>query len=149
MWQPYKDQNPIVQGHFNVTPSDFWNLPPMKAFFDGMTTSRGKVLEVQWPPVSLPSTNYYIALYFQDNRTPSPYSWRIFDVAINDQIFFSQLNVTASGVTVYAVQWPLSGQTKITLTPQVGSPVGPVINAGEVLQILPLGGYTLPSDGIL
>lgn len=147
MWQPFMDQNPVVLSHSNATPSNFWNLPPVRVLISGLTASRGKVLELQWPLVSLPSTNYYIALYFQDNRSPSPYSWRIFDVVINNQTFYSKLNVSASGVSVYALQWPLSGQTKITLTPRDGSPVGPVINAGEILQILPLGGHTIPRDG--
>ncbi|KAK4284611.1 hypothetical protein QN277_001417 [Acacia crassicarpa] len=146
MWQPFLDQNPSVMSHSNVTSSDFWNLPPVNAFTSGITTSRGKVLELQWPLVSLPSTNYYVALYFQDNRSPSAYSWRVFDVAINNQTFFSNLNVTASGLTVYSPEWPLSGQTKITLAPGEGSPVGPVINAGEILLVLPLGGHTIHRD---
>ena len=149
MWQPFLDQNPSVTSQSNVTSSDFWNLPPVNVFISGITTSRGKVLELQWPLVSLPSANYYIALYFQDNRSPSAHSWRIFDVSINNQTFFSKLNVTTSGLTVYSTQWQLSGQTKITLIPREGSPVGPVINAGEILLILPLGGQTIHRDGIL
>ncbi|XP_061350976.1 probable LRR receptor-like serine/threonine-protein kinase At1g51810 [Gastrolobium bilobum] len=148
MWQPFKDQNPVVESHSNVTSSDFWNHPPAKAFSYGITTSRGKTLEIKWPPVSLPSTYYYISLYFQDNRNPSPYSWRVFDVSINGHTFYSSLNATAKGVTVYAAQWPLSGQSKITMTPAGGAPVGPVINAGEVYQILPLGGRTQTRDVI-
>ncbi|KAG5143710.1 hypothetical protein JHK82_019405 [Glycine max] len=148
MWQPYKDQNLVVESHSNVTSSDFWNQPPVKAFSSAMTTSRGKTLEIQWPPMSLPSTYYYISLYFQDNRNPSPYSWRIFDVSINGHTFFSSLNATTKGVTVYAAKWPLSGQTKITLTPGSGIPVGPVINAGEIYQVLPLGGRTHTRDVI-
>ncbi|TKY59094.1 LRR receptor serine/threonine-protein kinase [Spatholobus suberectus] len=148
MWQPFKDENPVVVSHSNVTSSDFWNLPPVKAFSSGITTSRGKTLEIQWPPVSLPTTYYYISLYFQDNRYPSPYSWRVFDVSINGHTFFSNLNATTKGVTVYAAQWPLSGKTKITLTPGSEVPVGPVINAGEIYQILPLGGRTLTRDVI-
>ena len=149
MWQPYKDQNPVVASQSNVTSSDFWNLPPVKAFNTGVTTSRGKTLEIDWPSMSLPSTYYYISLYFQDNRQQSPFSWRVFDVSINGHLFFSNLNATAKGVTVYAAQWPLSGQTKISLTPTAGTPVGPVINAGEIYQILPLGGRTHTRDGNL
>lgn len=147
LWQPFKDEiNPFVISHSNVTSSDFWNLPPAKAFQTAITTSRGKELQIQWPPLALPSTSYYISLYFQDNRTPSPYSWRVFNVSLNGRIFYTDLNVTASGVTVYATQWPLSGQTKIVLTPATGIPVGPVINAGELFQILPHGGRTLSRD---
>lgn len=67
-------------------------------------------------------------------------------MSINGKKFYSELNVTTSGVTVYATQWPLSGQTEISLTPGDGIPVGPLINAGEVLQILPLAGRTLTRD---
>lgn len=68
-------------------------------------------------------------------------------MSINGKKFYSELNVTASGVTVYATQWPLSGQTEISMTPGAGVPVGPLINAGEVLQMLPLAGRTLTRDG--
>ncbi|KAH1060130.1 hypothetical protein GLYMA_02G132800v4 [Glycine max] len=148
MWQPYKDQNPVVESNSNVTSSDFWNQPPVKAFSSAVTTSRGKTLEIQWPSMSLPSTYYYISLYFQDNRHPSPYSWRVFNVSINGHTFYSSLNATTNGVTVYATKWPLSGKTKITLTPGSGIPVGPLINAGEIYQVLPLGGRTHTRDVI-
>ncbi|GAB2268957.1 hypothetical protein Dimus_003892 [Dionaea muscipula] len=145
-WQSFKDTNPTVTCQSNVTSSDFWNAPPAKAFNTAITTSRGKTLQIQWPPGSLPSSSYYISLYFQDNRNPSPYSWRVFNVSVNGELFYTKLNATAKGVSVYAIEWPLSGQTQITLTPEDGIPVGPVINAGEVLQILPLGGRTLTRD---
>ncbi|KAL9271986.1 putative LRR receptor-like serine/threonine-protein kinase [Drosera capensis] len=83
---------------------------------------RGKTLEIQTPLGSLPASNYYIVLYFQDNRNPSPYSWRVFNVSINGQLFYSKLNVTAKGVSVYSTEWPLSGQTKIALPPEEGIP---------------------------
>ncbi|XP_019445781.1 PREDICTED: probable LRR receptor-like serine/threonine-protein kinase At1g67720 [Lupinus angustifolius] len=148
IWQPFKDQNPVVGSHSSVTSSDFWNLPPAVAFTKGITTSRGKTLEIQWPPLSLPSTYYYVSLYFQDNRSPSPYSWRVFDISINGHTFFTGLNATDKGVTVYSIKWPLSGQTKLTMTPAGGEHVGPVINAGEVFQILPLSGRTQTIDVI-
>ncbi|XP_024028932.1 probable LRR receptor-like serine/threonine-protein kinase At1g67720 [Morus notabilis] len=148
IWQPYKDLNPIVTSHSDVNPSNFWNDPPAKAFNNGITTSRGKTLQIQWPLMSLPSADYYIALYFQDNRTPSPYSWRVFNVSVNGNNFYANLNVTTNGITVYSSLWPLFGQTEIALTPAEGMPVGPVINAGEVLQILPLGGRTLTRDAV-
>lgn len=129
--------------------SSFWNMPPVNAFSTALTTSRGKTLKVQWPPGSLPESLYYISLYFQDSRTKSPYSWRVFDVSVNGNKFYSNLNVTADGVAVFAAQWPLSGQTQIEMTPGDGIPVGPLINAGEVFQLLPLGGRTLTRDGNL
>ncbi|GLT24878.1 hypothetical protein SLA2020_000420 [Shorea laevis] len=145
LWQPFKDQNPVVVSRSNVTPSDFWNNPPVKAFGNAITTSRGKTLQIQWPLFTLPATKYYIALCFQDNRALSPYSWRVFSVSVNGKSFYNGLNVTTYGVTVSGV-WPLSGQVQITLTPDANSPVGPVINAGEILQLIPLGGRTVTRD---
>ncbi|MQL84895.1 hypothetical protein Taro_017385 [Colocasia esculenta] len=149
-WESFDDggKNPVVQSHGKVDPSEFWNLPPAAAFVSGLTASRGKQLALQWPAADLPSGGYYVALYFQDYRTPSPYSWRVFDVAVNGKIFYKGLNVSAAGVTVYATNWPLGGKTEITLTPEEGSPVGPVINAGEVLQLVPLEGRTVTRDVI-
>lgn len=68
---------------------------------------------------------------------------------MNGKTFYSDLNVTANGVSVYSLQWPLSGMTEIAMTPGDGIPVGPVINAGEIFQILALGGRTLTRDGSL
>jgi hypothetical protein len=130
-----------------VSPGAFWNRPPEDVFRRGVTASRGNVLDLQWPPAPLPTASYYLALYFQDNRTPSPLSWRVFDVAVNGQPFFAGLNVSAAGSMVYGAVWPLSGQTKITLTPAPDSPVGPVINAAEIMMVVPLGGRTHPRDG--
>lgn len=147
LWQPFKDNNPVSTNKANVTPSDFWNVPPEKLFETSVTTSRGKELQIQWPPVLLPSAAYYIALYFQDNRNPSPFSWRVFNVSVNGKPFSSNVNVTTKGLTVYAAKWPLSGNTEIVLTPGAGMPVGPVISAAEIMQIFPLGLETLNRDG--
>ena len=146
-WHPFVDENPLVTCHANVTSSTFWNLPPAKAFNTALTTSRGKSLKVNWPPFSLPAAYYYVSLYFQDNRSPSPYSWRVFSVAVNGKNFFTNLNVTANGVSVYSAKWPLSGQTHLELIPADGVPVGPVINAAEILQVFRLSGRTLTRDG--
>ena len=146
-WQPFMDNNPIVESHSNITSSDFWNTPPLKVFKSAITTSRGKTLQLQWPTEPLPSSKYYISLYFQENRTPSPFSWRVFSVSVNGKNFFTNLNVTTDGVMVYGTQWPLSGLTEIVMTPGADIPVGPVINAGEIFQMLPLGGRTLTRDG--
>ncbi|KAJ4955972.1 hypothetical protein NE237_012755 [Protea cynaroides] len=152
-WHPFKvgetstvEGYPIVDSQANVTSSDFWNLPPTKAFWSGINTSRGKILDLKWPLLSLPSTNYYIVLYFQDNRNPSPYSWRVFNVSINGKLFYRDLNVTAAGVTVFATDWPLSGQTEIIMTPEVGMRVGPIINAGELFQLMPIAARTITRD---
>ncbi|KAJ0011311.1 hypothetical protein Pint_34416 [Pistacia integerrima] len=145
LWHPFEDNNHIVDSHHNVSSEDFWNMPPLKAFTSSITTSLPrKSLEIMWPPVSLPSSKYYIALYFQDDRSPGPHSWRVFDVVVNGEAFYKGLTVTTKGVTVYGCEQPLFGQTNITLIPK--GDVGPVISAGEILQVLPLGGITLPAD---
>jgi hypothetical protein len=147
-WEPYSDGvSPVVESQGSVAPAAFWNRPPEDVFRRGVTASRGDALELQWPPAPLPTATYYLALYFQDNRTPSPLSWRVFDVAVNGQAFFAGLNVSTAGSMVYGAEWPLSGQTKITLTPASDSPVGPVINAAELMMVVPLGGRTHPRDG--
>lgn len=147
MWQQFKDSNPTVKCQSKITPSDFWNAPPVQALSSAITTSRGKTLLIKWPPLPLPESNYHISLYFQDNRTPSSYSWRMFKILINGDTFYNKLNVTTNGVNVYAPQWPLSGQTQITLVPDDRDPVGPILNAAEMFQLLPLGGRTSDKDG--
>lgn len=146
MWHPFKDLNPVVVSNSSVNPQDFWNKPPTKAFSSSITTSKGKPLEIQWPPGSLPSSRYYIALYFQDT---GPNGWRLFNVSVNGNTYYEDLNVTTNGVTVYGSEWPLSGQTNITLTPRNDMPVGPVISAGEIFQIVPLAGKTFAEDGCI
>lgn len=126
---------------------DFWNKPPAKAFFSSITTTKGKPLQIQWPPGPLPNSRYYIALYFQENRAPSPESWRVFNVSVNGNTFFKDLNVTTNGVAVCGNEWPLWGQTNITMTPRDDMSVGPIISAGEIFQLLPLAGTTFPRDG--
>lgn len=66
---------------------------------------------------------------------------------INGQRFYSNLNVTTSGVAVFATEWLLGGYTEIILTPKSNMPVGPIINAAEVLEIMPLEDKTLTRDG--
>ncbi|XP_057787520.1 probable LRR receptor-like serine/threonine-protein kinase At1g67720 isoform X1 [Salvia miltiorrhiza] len=147
-WEPYKDESPFVTSHWNVTTTSFWNIPPQKAFASALTTSRGKTLTLNWPPFPLSSGLYYIAFYFQDNRSPSPYSWRVFDVQVNGHFFFQHMNVTEQGQGVVGTNWPLSGQLVITLSPAPSSPVGPLINAAELLQLLPFGNRTLTRDAV-
>ncbi|OEL15457.1 putative leucine-rich repeat receptor-like serine/threonine-protein kinase [Dichanthelium oligosanthes] len=145
-WAPFADSNPAVESHSPISPGDFWNQPPAKALKSGVTTSRGKKLTVRWPTAELPAATYYVALYFQDSRTASPYSWRVFDVAVNGKEFFRGLNASAAGVMVYSNMMQLSGKMEIVLTPNETSPVGPLINAGEIYQIVPLGGKTATRD---
>uniref|UniRef100_N1QXI0 Putative LRR receptor-like serine/threonine-protein kinase n=1 Tax=Aegilops tauschii TaxID=37682 RepID=N1QXI0_AEGTA len=118
----------------------------IRALKGAITTSRGKKLTVQWPPPGSGAASSYVALYFQDPRTASPYSWRVFDVSMNGKDFFRGLNATAAGVMVYSNTIQLAGKTEILLTPNGTCPVGPLINAAEIYQIVPVGGRTATSD---
>ncbi|KAJ3677008.1 hypothetical protein LUZ60_002732 [Juncus effusus] len=144
-WEPYEDDNPIVTSQSIISTSDFWNLAPQAIFTTGLTSSKGENLTLHWPSTPVPEANYYIALYFQDDR---PFGWRVFDVLINGEVFYQGLNVTSEGSMVYSASWPLSGRTKILLVPDVNSTVGPIINAAELYMVVPLGGRTHPRDVI-
>lgn len=149
LWQPFKDDNTdVVSSQSSITTSEFWNKPPAKAFATAITMSTTKKLDVQWPPGLLPSTRYHVSLYFRDDRnSKKTNTWRVFSILVNGKTFYSNLNVTTDGVTVYAPNWPLSGKTLISLTPDTKSSIAPLINAGEIYQLMPLAGRTLPQDG--
>ncbi|XAR57217.1 Non-specific serine/threonine protein kinase [Bertholletia excelsa] len=147
-WAPFGESNSSLEKGRNVSVSGFWNLPPQKIFQTKLTTAQAGPMQFQWPQMLLPNSTYYIALYFADNHDSTPESSRQFNVSINDVIYYPNLNVTPDGVVVFANQWPLSGLTKITLTPPAGSKVGPLINAGEIFDVLVLEGRTLTRDVI-
>ncbi|KAG2727490.1 hypothetical protein I3760_01G159700 [Carya illinoinensis] len=141
-WLPFGGNYSTPAGNRNISVSSFWNLPPSKIF---ETDLKVQPMELNWPPLSLPNSTYYIALYFADDRN---WSSRVFDVSINTVSYYRELNVTPAGASVFATRWPLSGATKITLTPAVGSNIGPLINAGEVFEVLTLEGKTTTRDVI-
>ncbi|KAG2721741.1 hypothetical protein I3760_02G095700 [Carya illinoinensis] len=144
-WEPFEGTYSTPTENRNVSVSAFWNLPPLKIFERALTTTKVQPIELSWPPVSLPNSTYYIALYFADDRK---WSSRVFDVKINNVSYYLNLNVTPAGACVFAARWPLAGAVKITLTPAVGSNIGPLINAGEVFEVLVLGGRTTTRDVI-
>ncbi|PPD78603.1 hypothetical protein GOBAR_DD24473 [Gossypium barbadense] len=147
LWQPFKDDSTdVVSSQSSITTSEFWNKPPAEAFVTAITMSTTKKLDVQWPPGLLPSTRYHVSLYFRDDRNSKTNTWRVFSILVNGKTFYSNLNVTTDGVTVYAPNWPLSGKTLISLIPDTKSSIAPLINAGEIYQLMPLGGRTLPQD---
>ncbi|KAL1811980.1 hypothetical protein ACET3Z_022045 [Daucus carota] len=148
-WQPFLDKNVVENSHSNVTPSTFWNSPPAKAFQSALTSSRGNNLTVRWTQYDLPSSHYYVALYFQDTRTVDPDHWRIFNVSLNNETFYNDLNVSTRGVTVYGTERPLHGKIEISMTPRSDMFVGPVINAGEILRFLPINRRTLARDAMV
>ncbi|KAE8703134.1 Leucine-rich repeat (LRR) family protein isoform 2 [Hibiscus syriacus] len=145
-WQPFTDKNEVVSSQTKVTTSEFWNKPPEVIFTKAIAAGAGKELEISWPPGSLPATKYHISLYFQDNRSPGDDAWRVFTVEINGKAFYNNVKVSTGGVSIYSPGWPLSGQTQISLSPDAKSSAGPLINAGEIYQILPFGRRTLTRE---
>ncbi|ERN12669.1 hypothetical protein AMTR_s00025p00244550 [Amborella trichopoda] len=145
-WGPFTDSSPTVNKTGNVSSTGFWNMPPARIFKTSLTSNLPNPLELQWPLFPLPNSSYYVALYFEDNREIG--SSRVFNVSVNGVTFFRNLNVTTSGVVVFATMWPLSGHIQIVMTPAEGSTVGPLINGGEILQVLMLGGRTVTRDVI-
>lgn len=145
-WQPFSDSTHGQSSTHNISVSDFWNLPPANVLNTALVAGSDKFLVVQWPPASLPNSSYYIALYFADTL---PESSRIFNVFINDYSFYSDLTVTSSGLVVFATQWSLSGLTRITLSASPGSVLPPLINAGEIFRLFPLGRVTHTGDSMI
>lgn len=144
IWEPFGQSNSTKANTENVSVSGFWNLPPSKVFETHLGSDQLESLELRWPTASLPSSKYYIALYFADNTAGS----RIFNISVNGVHYYRDLNAISPGVVVFANQWPLSGPTTITLTPSASSSLGPLINAGEVFNVLSLGGRTSTRDGM-
>ncbi|KAL6571509.1 hypothetical protein OROHE_003152 [Orobanche hederae] len=129
--------------------SGIWNLPPSEIFQTRLGRSLVEPFSLLWPPFPLPSSElYYIALYFADDRVSTSGSLRTMDITVNGVSYYSNLTVTPAGIVVFANQWPLAGITNLTLTPALGSTAGPLINAGEIFQVLPVGGKTLTRDVI-
>ncbi|XP_031504891.1 probable LRR receptor-like serine/threonine-protein kinase At1g67720 [Nymphaea colorata] len=146
-WDQFPD-NQSFSTTSNVSVTGFWNMPPSKVFDTGLTPKEGKKLELQWPSVALQNSSYYIALYFRHHQVPGSPPWRALSVSVNNVEFYRNLNVTPGGEVVFATRWPLFNFTRISLSASAQSAVGPVINAGELLQIVNLGGRTLTRDVI-
>jgi hypothetical protein len=144
-WEPLPDRKHSVSSTHNVTSADFWNLPPPDVLNTAFVAEQDAPLVLQWPPMALQNDSYYVALYFADTLAENS---RTFDVYINDYLFHKGLNVTSSGVSVFATQWILSGLTRVILTPASPSLLPPLINAGEVFGLFPLGRLTHTRDGI-
>ena len=64
---------------------------------------------------------------------------------INDYQFYEG-TVTSAGLSVFATQWILSGLTRVILTSK--SVLPPLINAGEVFGIFPIGRLTITRDAL-
>nr|XP_043626633.1 probable LRR receptor-like serine/threonine-protein kinase At1g67720 [Erigeron canadensis] len=143
-WEPYGENNPTTSRGENVSINGFWNLPPLKVFQTQLMINQLRPLELQWPLEPLPNSIYYIALYFAEETGTS----RSFSISINNVTYYSDLKVPQSGVALFANHWQLSGLTKIILTPTNGSTSGPLINGGEIFEVLQVAGRTHTRDAI-
>ncbi|XP_068334095.1 putative leucine-rich repeat receptor-like serine/threonine-protein kinase At2g14440 [Pyrus communis] len=147
-WVPFEELNPLIPinvSNSNASVSGMWNMPPSKVFESELTTGQAEAMELDWPPGSVPESNYYIALYFASGDSLGS---RVINISINGVQYYKDLDVKPGGLVVYATQWPLSGSTRITMTPSGRSIGGALINAGEMFDVLPLGGTTLTRDVI-
>ncbi|XP_054820515.1 probable LRR receptor-like serine/threonine-protein kinase At1g67720 [Prosopis cineraria] len=147
-WAPFAPSNSSHAGSSNADVSGIWNLPPSKIFDTWLGSDQLESLDLAWPEASLPSSNYSISLYFAEHSGSSSGRPRILNISVNGIRYYSDLNVTEAGVVVFANLWPLSGPTTIRLTPAASSSLGPLISAGEIFEMLPLGGRTLTRDVI-
>ncbi|XP_061985425.1 leucine-rich repeat receptor-like serine/threonine-protein kinase At2g14510 [Populus nigra] len=148
VWEPFGANDSTISSSKNVSVSTIWNLPPTKIFETELTTGRSSPQEMNWPPVPLPNSTYYIALYFAHDHNSSPGGSRIIDISINGVPYYKNMTVTPAGVVVFANKWPLGGLTKVALTPATGLSIDPLINGGEVFDVIALGGRTLTRDVI-
>ncbi|KAK8960884.1 hypothetical protein KSP40_PGU001912 [Platanthera guangdongensis] len=117
--------------------------PPANIFNTALTSDEDNSMELQWPPISLPTSSYYAALYFVDMSKGNS---RTFDVFINGYTFYHNLEVISSGLVVFVNNWNLSSITRITLHSEFDLPI---ISADEVFGIMTLGGITSTRDGVI
>ncbi|VVA96639.1 unnamed protein product [Arabis nemorensis] len=144
-WEPYS-LNSTVPNNRKLEVSGFWNLPPSRIFNTDLRATSVQPLEFTWPPMPLTKAIYYIALYFAHDSDSLGDGSRVFDVSINGITYYRELSVTPAGAVIFASKWPLEGLTTLTLSPRSGSNLPPLINGGEMFQLIPLGGKTLVRD---
>ncbi|GLJ11732.1 hypothetical protein SUGI_0175610 [Cryptomeria japonica] len=148
MWQPFQDSHSNVSRNLNTTTRGLWNIPPPKIFETALATDKLEPMEIQWPDQNLPNNSYYIALYFLNLDIAEPQRLRAFNISVNGINFVSEFNVSIIPRMVYARNWTLSGPTSLLLTPVSQSSLGPIINAGELFELVNLGGRTITRDVI-
>ncbi|KAJ9182080.1 hypothetical protein P3X46_006110 [Hevea brasiliensis] len=147
-WEPFGKKDTTISKNKKTSISGIWNLPPLKVFETELTRSQSGPLELRWPLASLRHSMYYIAVYFADDRNSSAGPSRGFNVSINGITYYKNFSLTQAGAAVFATQWPLGGLTTVTLTTPPGSSFAPLINAGEIFEVMVLGGLTLTRDVI-
>ncbi|KAH0927807.1 hypothetical protein HID58_020063 [Brassica napus] len=95
----------------------------------------------------LKNSVYYIALYFaHDSDSLDGGGSRVFDVSVNGVTYYKELSVAPAGAVIFASRWPLEGQTTLKLSPRSGSTLPPLVNGGEMFELIALGGRTLVRD---
>ncbi|EOA30335.1 hypothetical protein CARUB_v10013460mg [Capsella rubella] len=144
-WEPYS-LNSTVPNNRKLEVSGFWNLPPARIFNTDLRATQVQPLEFTWPPMPLTKATYYIALYFAHDSDSLGDGSRVFDVSVNGITYYKELSVTPAGVVIFASRWPLEGLTTLSLSPRSGSNLSPLINGGEMFELVPLGGKTLVRD---
>lgn len=142
-WQPFTDGGNSIQTSDNIYASGFWNSPPSKLFKTSLVAKNGNSLQLQWPPVQLPTSSYYISFYFLETSSVNSDK---FDIYLNDDIFFKDLNPTLSGISVFSPNWTLSGSSTLRLVSSAESNLPPSINGGEIFRILNVGYTSLTRD---
>ncbi|CAN8269619.1 unnamed protein product [Cochlearia groenlandica] len=144
-WEPYSI-NSTVPNNRKLEVSGFWNIPPSKIFNTDLRAAQLQPLEFTWPPMPLKNSVYYIALYFAHDSDSLTDGSRVFDVSLNGITYYKELSVTPSGSVIFASRWPLEGLTTLTLSPRSGSSLAPLINGGEMFELISLGAKTLVRD---
>ncbi|XP_010464165.1 PREDICTED: probable LRR receptor-like serine/threonine-protein kinase At1g67720 [Camelina sativa] len=144
-WEPYS-LNSTGPNNRKLEVSGFWNLPPSRIFNTDLRATQVQPLEFTWPPMPLAKATYYIALYFAHDSDSLGDGSRVFDVSVNGITYYKELSVTPAGAVIFASRWPLEGLTTLTLSPRSGSNLAPLINGGEMFELVPLGGKTLVRD---
>ncbi|CAE5966296.1 unnamed protein product [Arabidopsis arenosa] len=144
-WEPYS-LNSTVPNNRKLEVSGFWNLPPSRIFNTDLRATQVQPLEFTWPPMPLTKATYYIALYFAHDSDSMGDGSRVFDVSVNGITYYKELSVTPAGAVIFSSRWPLEGLTTLTLSPRSGSSLAPLINGGEMFELVPLGGKTLVRD---
>ncbi|KAJ4869704.1 Leucine-rich repeat (LRR) family protein [Raphanus sativus] len=144
-WEPYS-LNSTVPNNRKLEVSGFWNLPPSRIFNTDLRANQVQPLEFTWPPMPLKNSFYYIALYFAHDSDSLGDGTRVFDVSVNGIAYYKDLSVTPAGSVIFASRWPLEGLTTLTLTPASGSTLAPLVNGGEMFELISIGGKTLVRD---
>ncbi|XP_065863371.1 putative leucine-rich repeat receptor-like serine/threonine-protein kinase At2g14440 [Euphorbia lathyris] len=147
-WEPFGAEDSALSKNKNVSIFGIWNRPPSKIFETMLTTTQSGPMDLKWPSKPLLQSMYYIALYFADDRSSSDGSTRSLNVSVNGVIYYKNLVLSEAGTAVFSTQWPLGGLTTISLAPNPGSGFPPLINAGEVFQVMTIGARTLVRDVI-